>query len=693
MKLSSRFNEGLKIFMSPAFIGVYFGYSLLNALLSKFLIPVHILAVIFLEPLLFSYFVSRYFIDVVDPSRMPDHRRLRFKLYVPFVKIFGVLFVLTVLIQSAYFTCRHQSAGVPFSLLCLFSLLSTTVVFWMAAVIFCGRGAWYGLRQAFFLVRRNIPVYGLFFIVYLMFAFFHDRFGFGDWNGGGIVPFVVFHIVYAVSDLYITRMTIGLAALSFDKHATMSVLGGYTSGNKSTLVREVMAVQIKKSNLCLFLGLMSVVPGVHFFAAVLGWRRFKHQEFGRFRSISGCMLGVFFTCIYCLSFFSAFVFHQKGEFPLSHISSLDRYICQPNVSGELKQILRKLRTSPGYDTAALVRTLGSMKDAGSAARYFALGVAQSYANQPQAALASFKKSRDLPDADPEALFHVGRINLFYTHDYFEARNSLARYLNAVPGDRTAQLYISLIDNRVGWDKNWMISILSVIALLIAITTHEFGHSFTAYKCGDTTSKAAGRMSLNPIVHLDLFGSIILPAFLILSRSGIIVGWAKPVPVNPENFRNPQRDRTLVSLMGCLTNFSLALATTVFLVFLTVILRLAVPDLMTINWLYPLDSISVAGLPFARGWAYFVIFLRLMIMINIAIGIFNLIPIPPLDGSWILERRLAHFLKKRYAAYQQFSFLLILILLFTGVIDIVITSVLNAYFFFMQIVTLPVFSVA
>jgi hypothetical protein len=101
MKQTGRFNEGLQTFAHPMFIAAYFAYSLLNALCAKFLIPVHILAVIFLEPLLFSYFVSRYFIDAVNLPQPPDHRRLRMRFYIPFVKIFGVLFILTVLIQSA----------------------------------------------------------------------------------------------------------------------------------------------------------------------------------------------------------------------------------------------------------------------------------------------------------------------------------------------------------------------------------------------------------------------------------------------------------------------------------------------------------------------------------------------------------------------------------------------------------------
>jgi Zn-dependent protease len=165
-----------------------------------------------------------------------------------------------------------------------------------------------------------------------------------------------------------------------------------------------------------------------------------------------------------------------------------------------------------------------------------------------------------------------------------------------------------------------------------------------------------------------------------------------VPVNEGNFINPRRDRVLVSVMGCLTNFSIALAATVVFVFISLLLRVAAPDFMTIHWLYPSDFVSVAGLPFAKFWIYLAIFMTLTIMINIAIGVFNLIPIPPLDGSWIIERKLASFLKEKYAVYQQFSFLLILILLFSNVLDTVISFVLNGYFFFLQLVFLPVFNV-
>jgi Zn-dependent protease len=687
MRLMRHFNEGLRVFSTPMFIAAYFAYSFLNAFFAKFLIPVHILAVIFLEPLLFSYFVSRYFIDAVDSARRSEHRRLRLRFYAPFVKIFGVLFVLTVLIQSAYFGHNQQTGPVPVFMLGVFGFFSLTVVFWMAATAVCGRGVWHGLQRAFFLMRRNAVYCGLFFLIYGAFAAFQDL---RVLRGGGLAAIAAFHAVYAVIDLYIIKVTIGLAVESFGPRDSKAVLDGYAPGGNGAVVPAPMPEQIKKANVCFLLGLLSIVPIVHFFAAILGWKRFRNQEFGRFRSFVGCMLGIFFTCIYCLSLFTAFAF-QKAESSLAHISSLEAYSRGPGVSQELKEILNMLKTNKGRDSLALANRLEVMRE-NSAARYFALGVARSYADQPQAALAAFRKCGEFPGGTPEALFHIGRLSLFDRRDYFEARNSLVKFLTYEPRDKTARNYLSLIDNRVGWDNNWVISILSVIALLIAMTAHEFGHSYAAYRCGDATSKEAGRMSLNPIVHLDLLGSIVLPAFLILSRSGIIVGWAKPVPVNEKNFKNPQRDRTLVSLMGCLTNFAIALTVTVVLILVTVVLRIAVPGFMTIHWLYPSDFISVTGVPFAKAWIYAVIFLILTIMINIAIGIFNLIPIPPLDGSWIVERKLAPLLKEKYAVYQQFSFLLILILLFTNSIDIVISSCLNAYFFLIHAIILPGFYV-
>jgi Zn-dependent protease len=685
MKLKAPLSDGLNIFRSPRLLLAYACYTTLVAVMAEYIPPAQIITFIFLDPLLFSYIASRYFMGVVDPARQSDHRKLRFRFYVPFIGIFALFFLLTVITQVL-------NAGfipvISISMLVFFALLSAAIDFWMAGTVFSCGSAWQGLRKAFGSMRGNFAVFGLIFFNYLVYGFCHEYYKVGQWDRQAPMPFIILHIVSAIIDLYALRVAIGLAAAARDHGDQRSFLDACISGKDDAAVQPASAVQMKRANICLLLGILSIIPVMHLFAVILGWKRFTRQQQGRFRAMVGFVLGAFFTALYCLALLGNIAANGKKAYVVPHISSLDAYMADSAVSDELKQILLQLKDANGSQSHALAQQLESMGSDQTQARYFALGLAHEYEAAPQQALAAFKKYQELGGSSPEAQFHIARINLFDTHDYFEARNSLTRFQMSHPHDTTAKLYISLIDNRVAWDGNWIISILSVIALLIAMTAHEFGHSVTAYKCGDTTAKEAGRMSLNPVVHLDLFGSIILPAFLILSRSAIIVGWAKPVPVNRENFRNPKRDNVLVALMGCFTNFSIALVSTIALALMTVILVIIAPQFATIHWLYPTDFISLAGVPFAKGWIYLEIFLTLMIVINIGIGVFNLIPIPPLDGSWLLERRLAPFLKGKFAAYQQFSFLIILILLFTNVIDMIIGSVLWVYFACVQLVLVP-----
>jgi Zn-dependent protease len=685
MSMRQQLGQGFRIFANPAFLLVYACYMLLISFISEYYMPVQIFSLIFIEPLLFSYVVSRYFIDAVDPALLAEHRRLRFRFYIPFVKIFGSMLLSVLILGIIIFGSRHQDMSKSLPILVLYTFISVTLAFWMAGTIFSRCGFWKGLRQAAVLVRKNLLLYVLFFLIYYILGIFHEFYGFGDLKGAAVMPFVILHLIYAFFDLYTSRVAIAMAAGSQDISLSKAVLNDYINPAQAEIGSGSQTQQIKKANICLLLGVFSAIPVVHFFALGLGWRRFKRQEAGRFRSMVGFVLGAFFTIIYCLALLGNLATHQKRAALFEHKSGLDTYLRDSTVSPALKGVLQGLKDGKDVDYYLSVLYLESMKDDQSQARYFALGVANVYAYKPKQALDSFKKCLALPGCSPEVYFHIGKIYLFDMRDYFGARNSLVKFLTYFPEDKTAKQYISLIDNRVEWDKNWIISILSVIALLIAMTSHEFGHSFTAFKCGDMTSKDAGRMSLNPFVHLDLLGSVILPAFLILSRSSIIVGWAKPVPVNRDNFKNPRRDSTLVSLMGCFTNFSIALATTLFFALVSVIIAIVAPDFISLNWFYPGAAISVAGLPFAKFWIYFSIFLCLMVAINIAIGIFNLIPIPPLDGSWLIERRLTPLLKDKYAAYQQFSFLLILILLFSGIIDVIIGSVLNAYFICIQVI--------
>ncbi len=202
----------------------------------------------------------------------------------------------------------------------------------------------------------------------------------------------------------------------------------------------------------------------------------------------------------------------------------------------------------------------------------------------------------------------------------------------------------------------------IFPILFALTIHEFSHGYAAYKLGDDTAKRAGRLTLNPLKHLDLFGTIIFPLLLIISKVGFVVGWAKPVPINPYNFKNLKRDTAIVSFAGPLANFISAIAFSIIF-----------------NLLYsPTASQNI-----------FIMIIFYTIFINIALGLFNLIPIPPLDGSKIFGAFLPDNL---YYKYQQFErkgmFLFIGIILisnFAG-LNIVGSVILPPIRFFVRLLT-------
>lgn len=153
----------------------------------------------------------------------------------------------------------------------------------------------------------------------------------------------------------------------------------------------------------------------------------------------------------------------------------------------------------------------------------------------------------------------------------------------------------------------LLFIIGIAGFALAIIIHEVAHGFVADRLGDPTARLSGRLTLNPIPHIDIYGSIIIPLLLFLFHSPFIFGWAKPIPIDPYNLKNPKKDSALISLAGPLANIIFAVILSVFLRILLIILPLTAPfDLF-----------------------YF------LIEINIILAIFNLIPVSPLDGEKIL----------------------------------------------------------
>lgn len=190
-------------------------------------------------------------------------------------------------------------------------------------------------------------------------------------------------------------------------------------------------------------------------------------------------------------------------------------------------------------------------------------------------------------------------------------------------------------------------ILLILPLILAVTLHEVAHGYAALKMGDHTARLAGRLTLNPIKHLDLFGSLLLPLILKLSGSPIIFGYAKPVPVNYHNFREYRKGTLWVSAAGVLANIILALISAA---------------------LFQLLASAEASWTQSQYWLLFKLLHQLLVysvIINCVLALFNLIPIPPLDGSRILAILLPASLRIHYARLERFGMIIILVLLMTG----------------------------
>ncbi|MBN1225123.1 MAG: site-2 protease family protein [Candidatus Aminicenantes bacterium] len=193
-------------------------------------------------------------------------------------------------------------------------------------------------------------------------------------------------------------------------------------------------------------------------------------------------------------------------------------------------------------------------------------------------------------------------------------------------------------------------IISLFVVLFAITIHEASHGWAAYKMGDPTAHALGRITLNPIAHIDPVGTVLLPLILVIMGAPPF-GWAKPVPVNPYNLKNPRRDNLLISAAGPISNFSVAL-----IAFLAIqLLKVGNPGLT-------LGRGALSSL----GSGLFLI-LYYTILINVILAVFNLIPIPPLDGSGVLMGLLPPEAAEKYEQLRPYGFIILILLIMTGII--------------------------
>ena len=213
----------------------------------------------------------------------------------------------------------------------------------------------------------------------------------------------------------------------------------------------------------------------------------------------------------------------------------------------------------------------------------------------------------------------------------------------------------------------LILLFTIFVLIMSIILHEYAHGWVAYKLGDNTAKDAGRLTLNPIAHIDFFGSILLPLLLILSKTGFILGWAKPVPYNPYNLRDSKYGDLKVAIGGPGINFLIA-------VFFGIVSRLTplsdmLKNSLVINYFQGNNDFLLSQMNGSLAASIFVLSV-IIVFINLLLMIFNLIPVPPLDGSKVLMAFLSADWKMKFHKIEPYGIFIILFFLMFGVFSLI-----------------------
>jgi len=204
----------------------------------------------------------------------------------------------------------------------------------------------------------------------------------------------------------------------------------------------------------------------------------------------------------------------------------------------------------------------------------------------------------------------------------------------------------------------MTIVMQILVLVLSVIVHEVSHGYVAYKLGDPTAKQSGRLTLNPLPHIDPVWSILLPGFLILTGSKFVIGGAKPVPIDWRYFKNPRRDMMFVGLAGPVSNILLAIAG-------LLIWKLA----------------SFAPVLQSPGLEAFV---EINLFINAGLAAFNLIPIPPLDGSRVVLGLLPEDLAYRFARLDRYGMIIVIIFVATGLYRYIFNPLIDFLMYIMKV---------
>ena len=408
---------------------------------------------------------------------------------------------------------------------------------------------------------------------------------------------------------------------------------------------------------------VSFLPLFHLLALILGVIAMKRHKRFALRAAIACWMGGFFTIVYCLLIVGLFVSWPGNP-------TVPSYMFLADANAELEPYVDLLDQGA---TQEIQERLGS-NSSNDPDRHWAfdsaLALAKLDAYDIDGALADFYTASQKNPERSEFYFYYG-IALLENEEDEMAVKQFQLALEHEPELEIAERHITLI--QTAYKPSIITSSLwFIIILLILFTLHEYGHAFAAWKLGDDTAKNQGRLTLNPIAHLDPFGSILLPAILLLQQSATVFGWAKPVPVNPENFKNPEKDHMRVSFAGPAVNLMVSMVCFIILGFILLFMRLFWPEAISLNFSAPYSSVSLVGPPLAKWIVIVIAFIKQLFYTSLVLGFFNLIPVPPLDGSWIFRGLLPQSFRNLFEKLRQFSYVIFLLMVITPVFGYVLS---------------------
>ena len=407
---------------------------------------------------------------------------------------------------------------------------------------------------------------------------------------------------------------------------------------------------------------VSFLPLFHLVALILGVVALRRKKQFVLSSAVACCLGGFFTILYFL-LITGWI--MRAATP----SNAPTYKFLTDVNADLKPQVTLLEQGSYQEIQGQLEQNASKSSERHWTSDCVSALAKYYSFDLDGALEDFGIAAEKEPERSEFYYYYG-IALLDNDQAEMAAEQFQIALAHEPRLEGAERYLNLINST--YSPSIIVSSLGfVIILLLLFTFHEYGHAFAAWKLGDNTAKDQGRLTLNPVSHLDLFGSIILPGILLWQQAGVVFGWAKPVPVNPENFKDPRKDHMRVSFAGPAMNLLISMLCFVILGGMMLFMRLFWPETLSLNFATPFSPVSLVGPPFARWLLITVVFIKQLMYTSLVLGFFNLIPVPPLDGSWILSgllpQRFDHFFEK----IRKYGFVLFLLLVMTPVFDYIL----------------------